>query len=123
MVTFDNVSGTQLMHFRSSFLSVIGLMLAAPIVPAVAAEQVSQTTRAAESTPAVRVMSSAELKQLRKYCGKRANREDLRCVQLSRLDSAQGKGKGVSPWLIGVPLGLAAGVGAAIGGGGSPASP
>lgn len=123
MIKFDKVAGTQFMRSRSSFLPVISLMFSVQIVPAAAAEQVAQATRAAESTPAVRVMSSAELKQLRKYCGKRANREDLRCVQLSRLDSAQGKGKGVSLWLIGASLGLAAGVGAAIGGGGSPASP
>lgn len=111
------------MRFKGSVLAIIGLMCCVSSLPAFAAEQVSQVSRAAEATPAVRVMSSAELKQLRKYCGKRANREDLRCVQLARLDSAKGKGKGVSPWLIGVPLGLAAGIGAAAGGGGSPASP
>lgn len=109
------------MRVRSPFLPTAGLLCLMLLAPANAAEQLS---REAQSTAAVRVVSSAEMKQLRKYCGKRANREDLRCVQLARLDGSQGKSGGISPWLIAVPIGLAAGIGAAAaGGGGAPASP
>ena len=110
---------------RSLSFLIAGAALAASLssTSAFAAAQPANGAKAQRYAAPARMMSEDDKATLRKYCEKPANREDLRCQYFSKAVPSKGEGSGMSPWLLAIPVGLAAGVAAALGGGGTPASP
>lgn len=103
---------------RSLGFSIAG----AALVAALSCTSAFAAAKQSNGAP-VRVMSEDDKAALRKYCEKPANREDLRCQYFAKAVPSKGKRGGMSPWLLAIPVGVAGGLAAALGGGGSPASP
>lgn len=110
---------------RSLGFLVAGAVLAVSLshTGAFAAAQSANGAKAQRYDAPVRVMSEDDKAALRKYCEKPANREDLRCQYFAKAVPSKGKGGGLSPWLLAIPVALGGGAAAALGGGGAPASP
>lgn len=110
---------------RSMVFSIAGAALAVTLscTSAFAAAQPANGANAQRYDSPVRLMSEDDKAALRKYCEKPANREDLRCQYFAKAVPSKGKRGGMSPWLLAIPVALAGGAAAALGGGGAPASP
>lgn len=110
---------------RSLGFLIAGAALAVALscTSAFAAAQPANGAKVQRYDAPVRLMSEDDKAALRKYCEKPANREDLRCQYFAKAVPSKGKGGGMSPWLLAIPVALGGGAAAALGGGGAPASP
>ncbi|KPF93858.1 hypothetical protein IP81_01600 [Novosphingobium sp. AAP83] len=110
---------------RSLVFSIACAVLAVSLssASAFAAAQPANGAKTKRYDAPVRMMNEDDKAALRKYCEKPANREDLRCQYFAKAVPNKGKGGGMSPWLLAIPVGLAGGLAGALGGGGAPASP